>query len=82
MALVRDHEVSWGPCADVLAGRSAHGATGLAALVTEANVHGAQPVGALLALAARNDWPVERVKVGGIISGRARHGQPRTKART
>lgn len=41
----------------------------LAALVTAANVHDTKPVGALLALAAQNDWSVERVKVDGIYIG-------------
>ena len=41
----------------------------LAVLVTAANVHDTQPVGALLALAARDGWAIERVKVDGIYIG-------------
>ena len=38
-------------------------------MVTVANTHDTQPVGALLALAAQNGWSVERVKVDGIYIG-------------
>jgi putative transposase len=41
----------------------------LAVLVTAANMHDTQPVGALLALAAGDGWAVERVKVDGIYVG-------------
>jgi putative transposase len=41
----------------------------LAVLVTAANVHGTQPVAALLALTAGDGWSVERVKVDGIYVG-------------
>jgi putative transposase len=41
----------------------------LAVLVTAANAHDTQPVGALLDRAAENGWAVERVKVDGIYVG-------------
>ena len=41
----------------------------LATLVTAANAHDTQPVGALLDRAAQDGWAVERVKVDGIYTG-------------
>ena len=41
----------------------------LAVLVTTANAHDTQPVGALLDRAAQDGWRVERVKVDGISVG-------------
>ncbi len=41
----------------------------LAIMVTAANVHDAQPVGALLDRAAGDGWAIERVKVDGIYVG-------------
>ena len=41
----------------------------LASLVTAANMHDTQPVGALLERAAEDGWAVERVKVDGIYTG-------------
>ena len=41
----------------------------LATLVTAANVHDTQPMGALLERAAQDGWAIERVKVDGITIG-------------
>ncbi len=41
----------------------------LAIMVTAANMHDTQPVGALLDRAAQDGWAIERVKAGGIYIG-------------
>ncbi len=41
----------------------------LAVLVTTANAHDTQPVGALLSRAAQNGWTIKRLKVDGIYVG-------------
>jgi len=41
----------------------------LAVVVTAANRHDTQPVGALLVLAAQNGWSVARIKADGIYVG-------------